>query len=92
MPTYDYQCDACDHTFELYQGINDAKKRYELLVIDVGGFDSVEIPRQLANRQRESSWQTSRGLRPARHPRVRLQHADPRKPPRRTSRRSMQIG
>ena len=27
MPTYDYQCDACDHTFELYQGINDAKKR-----------------------------------------------------------------
>lgn len=27
MPTYDYQCDACDHTFELYQGINDSKKR-----------------------------------------------------------------
>ncbi len=27
MPTYDYQCDACDYTFELYQGINDAKKR-----------------------------------------------------------------
>jgi putative FmdB family regulatory protein len=27
MPTYDYQCDACGHTFELYQGINDSKKR-----------------------------------------------------------------
>ncbi len=27
MPTYDYQCDACEHAFELYQGINDAKKR-----------------------------------------------------------------
>ncbi|QDV27065.1 FmdB family zinc ribbon protein [Aureliella helgolandensis] len=27
MPTYDYQCDACDHLFELYQGINDPKKR-----------------------------------------------------------------
>lgn len=27
MPTYDYQCDACDHKFELYQGINDEKKR-----------------------------------------------------------------
>ncbi len=27
MPTYDYQCDACDHKFELYQGINDSKKR-----------------------------------------------------------------
>ncbi|MFO1066335.1 MAG: zinc ribbon domain-containing protein [Pirellulales bacterium] len=24
MPTYDYQCDACDHKFEHYQGINDA--------------------------------------------------------------------
>ncbi len=23
MPTYDYQCDACGHTFELFQGIND---------------------------------------------------------------------
>ncbi len=22
MPTYDYECDACKHTFELYQGIN----------------------------------------------------------------------
>lgn len=27
MPTYDYQCDACDHLFEIYQGINDAKLR-----------------------------------------------------------------
>ena len=27
MPTYEYQCDACDHLFELYQGINDPKKR-----------------------------------------------------------------
>ena len=27
MPTYDYQCDACDHKFEIYQGINDAKLR-----------------------------------------------------------------
>jgi putative FmdB family regulatory protein len=28
MPTYDYQCDACDHRFELFQGINEphAKK------------------------------------------------------------------
>jgi putative FmdB family regulatory protein len=23
MPTYDYECDACEHKFELYQGIND---------------------------------------------------------------------
>jgi putative FmdB family regulatory protein len=23
MPTYDYQCDACSHTFELFQGINE---------------------------------------------------------------------
>jgi putative FmdB family regulatory protein len=23
MPTYDYTCDACEHTFELFQGIND---------------------------------------------------------------------
>jgi len=23
MPTYDYQCDACEHKFELFQGIND---------------------------------------------------------------------
>ncbi len=27
MPTYDYECDACQHKFELYQGINDEKKR-----------------------------------------------------------------
>lgn len=27
MPTYDYQCDACDHEFELFQSINDAAKR-----------------------------------------------------------------
>ena len=28
MPTYDYECDACSHSFELFQGINDpvAKK------------------------------------------------------------------
>lgn len=23
MPTYDYQCDACQHTLEEFQGIND---------------------------------------------------------------------
>ena len=23
MPTYDYECDACGHTFELFQGINE---------------------------------------------------------------------
>jgi putative FmdB family regulatory protein len=23
MPTYDYVCDACNHTFEHFQGIND---------------------------------------------------------------------
>jgi putative FmdB family regulatory protein len=23
MPTYDYECDACSHTFELFQGINE---------------------------------------------------------------------
>ena len=23
MPTYDYECDACSHSFELFQGIND---------------------------------------------------------------------
>ncbi len=22
MPTYDYQCESCDHSFELFQGIN----------------------------------------------------------------------
>jgi putative FmdB family regulatory protein len=27
MPTYDYECDACGHAFELYQGINDAKQK-----------------------------------------------------------------
>jgi putative FmdB family regulatory protein len=27
MPTYDYQCDACEHTFELFQSINDPVKR-----------------------------------------------------------------
>ena len=25
MPTYDYECDACGHKFEVYQGINDDK-------------------------------------------------------------------
>lgn len=25
MPTYDYECDACGHQFEIYQGINDEK-------------------------------------------------------------------
>lgn len=24
MPTYDYECDACGHTMEVFQGINDA--------------------------------------------------------------------
>jgi putative FmdB family regulatory protein len=24
MPTYDYECDACEHKFEHFQGINDA--------------------------------------------------------------------
>lgn len=27
MPTYDYECDACQHSFELFQGINDPVKR-----------------------------------------------------------------
>ena len=27
MPTYDYECDACGHTFELFQGINDSLKK-----------------------------------------------------------------
>ncbi|MCA9174404.1 MAG: zinc ribbon domain-containing protein [Planctomycetales bacterium] len=27
MPTYDYECDACGHTFELFQGINDPVKK-----------------------------------------------------------------
>ena len=40
MPTYDYECDACGHTEEVFQGINDAvltkcpacgKKKYRRL-------------------------------------------------------------
>jgi putative FmdB family regulatory protein len=27
MPTYDYQCDACDHRFELFQSITESPKR-----------------------------------------------------------------
>ena len=27
MPTYDYECDACAHAFELFQGINDPVKK-----------------------------------------------------------------
>lgn len=27
MPTYDYQCDACEHAFELYQSIKDDAKK-----------------------------------------------------------------
>jgi putative FmdB family regulatory protein len=27
MPTYDYECDACGHTFELFQSINDPIKK-----------------------------------------------------------------
>ena len=27
MPTYDYECDACGHTMELFQGINDPVKK-----------------------------------------------------------------
>jgi putative FmdB family regulatory protein len=27
MPTYDYQCDACGHEFELFQSINDPVER-----------------------------------------------------------------
>ncbi|MEN1679892.1 MAG: zinc ribbon domain-containing protein [Planctomycetota bacterium] len=27
MPTYDYECDACDHTFELFQQISDPVKK-----------------------------------------------------------------
>ncbi|MCA9264066.1 MAG: zinc ribbon domain-containing protein [Planctomycetales bacterium] len=27
MPTYDYECDACGHKFELFQSINDPVKR-----------------------------------------------------------------
>ena len=27
MPTYDYECDACDHTFELFQQISEPVKK-----------------------------------------------------------------
>ncbi len=27
MPTYDYECDACGHSMELFQGINDPVKK-----------------------------------------------------------------
>jgi len=27
MPTYDYVCDACDHSFELFQSIKEDAKR-----------------------------------------------------------------
>jgi putative FmdB family regulatory protein len=27
MPTYDYECDACGHAFELFQSITDATQR-----------------------------------------------------------------
>lgn len=27
MPTYDYECGACNHTFEVFQGINDPVKK-----------------------------------------------------------------
>ena len=27
MPTYDYECDACQHTFELFQSITEAPKK-----------------------------------------------------------------
>lgn len=27
MPTYDYRCNACGHTFELFQSMKDAPKR-----------------------------------------------------------------
>jgi putative FmdB family regulatory protein len=27
MPTYDYECDACGHTFELFQSISEAVKK-----------------------------------------------------------------
>ncbi|QDT67705.1 Zinc ribbon domain protein [Planctomycetes bacterium MalM25] len=27
MPTYDYQCDACNHEFELFQQISDPVKK-----------------------------------------------------------------
>jgi putative FmdB family regulatory protein len=27
MPTYDYECDACDHAFELFQSISEPVKK-----------------------------------------------------------------
>jgi putative FmdB family regulatory protein len=27
MPTYDYECDACNHTFELFQSISEPLKK-----------------------------------------------------------------
>lgn len=27
MPTYDYQCDGCEHKFELFQSIKDSPKK-----------------------------------------------------------------
>lgn len=27
MPTYDYECDACEHKFELFQGISEPVKK-----------------------------------------------------------------
>lgn len=27
MPTYDYECNACGHTLEIFQGINDPVKK-----------------------------------------------------------------
>ena len=27
MPTYDYECDACGHTFELFQSMRDEPKK-----------------------------------------------------------------
>lgn len=27
MPTYDYECEACGHTLEIFQGINDPVKK-----------------------------------------------------------------
>ena len=27
MPTYDYECDACEHAFELFQSINEPVKK-----------------------------------------------------------------
>jgi putative FmdB family regulatory protein len=27
MPTYDYECGACEHTLEIFQSINDSPKR-----------------------------------------------------------------